>query len=523
LPPFRHLRPGGAVRFVLMAPQAAYRRRVVGLQRLARELLSGPDREGPETRGWKQGMRNTHLMRTLWLLVVGQLLLAVSGCAGMVNTPDHERPDVIPKSDWSMALASDYAVDLEWWEGFDDPRLNELVDLAIANNPDLKVLAARTEQARAQISQAEALRLPVVNLGTRTDTPQVTGFGTDTKFGTGGEVIWELDVGGKARKGIEAQAAGFRASQAEWRAGYLVLVAGVVDGYFQIRQFDRQLAQQRRARSQNERILEIYRKLHARGLAPSSRLTQQEAELHAIRVGIEEQQRARALTENALAALVGAVPGEFRVPDTSDRDAVAVPEVPAGLPADLLSRRPDLLAAEYRLLQQVNVEGQARLSQLPTVGLTGIGGSASMGLSNLLDTWTAGLSSVLQFPVFDPNVRARIRVSEAQVKVAEQEYRAAVLRAFEEVESILINLQSRRAQRQDLLARRDKLREVGRLLDRQLELGLLSHLDVLEQQRALLDAERALIENEWLIATDTVALFKAVGGGWPEEVPGAEV
>ena len=453
------------------------------------------------------------IIRSLTILV----LVGVGGCAGMVATPVHERPDVVGKTAWSAALPAERDIDPAWWEGFADPVLNDLVGRAIAGNLDLGVLAARSELARTQIGQARALRLPVLGAGTRTDTTDVTGFDRSSKLGTGAEVVWELDVWGKAAKGVAAQEAAYQASQADWRAGYLVIVSSVVDAYFQIRQVDRQLAQQRHALEQNRRILDIYHKLHDRGLAPGTQVTRQEAELHTLRIGLQDLQRARSLAENALAALIGAPPGELGIEDTGHRPAVPVPPVPAGLPSDLLSRRPDLLAAEYRLLQQVNLEGQARLSRLPTIGLTGIGGSASFGLSSLLETWTAGISSVVQFPVFDPNVRARIRASAAQVEVAEQEYRAAVMRAFEEVESILINLESRRQQRAELLARRDKLDAVSRLTHRQVELGLLSHLDVLEQERTMLAAEQALIENEWQLVSGAVALFKALGGGWPPE------
>lgn len=456
-------------------------------------------------------------------LIVPLLFGALGGCAGMVATPEHARPETTPKAAWSADLGSEYAIDPAWWQAFQDPTLDDLVNRAVGGNLNLQILAARSDQARALIGQAEALRLPVIAAGARTDSTDVTGFGTSNKVGTGAELIWELDVWGKARKGVEAQQAAYQASQADWRAGYLVIVGGVVDTYFQIRQLDRQLAQQRHALEQNRTILDIYRKLYHRGLASGSQLSSQEAELHALRVGLQDLTRARALAENALASLIGAVPGEFHLEDTADREAPALPEVPAGLPSDLLSRRPDLLAAEYRLLQTVSLEGQARLSRLPTIGLTGIGGSASFGLSNLLSTWTGGLSSVVQFPVFDPNVRARIRTSEAQVRVAEQEYRAAVLRAFEEVESVLINLHSRRQQRAELVARFEKLEDVHRLTRRQLELGLLSHLDVLEQERSVLAAQQAVIANEWQVLSDTVALFKALGGGWPPEVPAALV
>lgn len=461
--------------------------------------------------------------RAYLLILVGLVLLlalGAGGCAG-ARPPTYERPDVVAKDAWAAGATVARDIDAEWWKRFEDPVLDRLVERAVAENRGLAVLAAQTESARAQIAQAEALRLPVINAGARSDTTAITDLGTSHKYGSGVDVIWELDVWGKASKAVAAQEAGYQASLADWRAGYLVMVAGVIDTYFQLRQIDLQRRSQRDAIAQNERILALYQRLYIRGLGTSEQVSRQEAELHAMRYGLNDLERARALAENALATMVGAVPGEFRLDDTSDRGAVVVPTVPAGLPSDLLARRPDLLAAEYRLLQQVNLEGQARLSQLPTVGLTGLGGSASYGLKGLLDTWTGALSSVVQFPVFDPNTRARIRVSAAQVEVAEQQYRASVVQAFEEVEAVLINLDSRYRQQAALEAMRDKLGEVQHLVQRRLELGLVSQLEVLEQERSLLAAELALIENEWQIAATTVALFKAVGGGWPAEAPGA--
>src|SRR5690606_10074114 len=259
--------------------------------------------------------------------------------------PEHVRPDVVAKETWSADLSSEYGIDPQWWRAFQDPVLDGLVSRAVEGNLDLQVLAARIDEAGALIGQAQALRLPVISAGTRTDTTSVTGFDSATKLGTGGEFAWELDVWGKARKGIEAQKAAYQASRADWRAGYIQIVSSVVQGYFEVRRLDRQIAQQRHALEQSRQILDIYRKLHHRGLASGAQLSAQEAELYAIRVGLRDLERARALAENAIAALLGTAPGELRLQDTATAESLPIPEVPAGLPADLLSRRPDLLAA----------------------------------------------------------------------------------------------------------------------------------------------------------------------------------
>lgn len=462
-------------------------------------------------------------VRSLGLLMA-LVALALSGCSGMVSVPEFERPSVPAKQDWSSELAGERRIDLKWWQGFGEPALDALMEKAISGNLDLALLAARTQTAGAQIKQARARLLPILNVGTRTDTTSISGdtdLGTSTKYGVGGDMLWEIDVWGKARKGVAAQRAGFAASEADWRAGYLVMAASVSNAYFQIRQSDQQLVRQQAAMDRASEILALYQQMHQRGLVPQTRVLQQQAELNALKAAELELQRIRALTVNALATLVGEVAGDFEVPATGDLPDVEPVDVPIGLPSDTLTRRPDLIAAEYRLLQAVNLEGQARLAQLPTVGLTGMGGSASFGLSDLLKTWTAGLSSVVQFPVFNPNIRAQIKVSEAQVNEAEAQYRAAVFAAFEEVENVLVNLGNRRLQQQQLQERLANLETVQQRTMAQLELGLISRLEVLERERALLGADQALLANRWQLVNDTVSLFKAVGGGWDPEVVGS--
>ncbi len=448
--------------------------------------------------------------------IVVLVLLGLPGCSAM-QTPEFERPQLPEKTNWSAELAGEQRIDMKWWNGFDEPMLDALMEQAIGANLDLAILAARTEVAGSQISQARARLLPILNFGSRTDTSNISGstnLPTTNKIGVGGDMLWEIDVWGKARKGVAAQKAAYAASEADWRAGYLVMASNVSSAYFQIRQSDQQLDKQQAAIDRAEEILVMQQQMHSRGLVAETIVLQQQAELHRLRTQKLELERVRGLTVNALATLVGAVAGEFSVPHTAPWGDVEPIEVPIGLPAEILSRRPDLVAAEYRLLQSVQLEGQSRLAQMPTVGLTGLGGSASFGLSDLLKTWTAGLSSVVQFPVFNPNVRAQIKVSEAQVQVAEAQYRRAVFAAFEEVENVLVNLNSRRQQRNELEARRNRLHTVQERTLVQLELGLVSRLEVLERERSLLDAEQALLANRWQLVDDTVALFKAVGGGW---------
>lgn len=153
------------------------------------------------------------------LLTAGFLL---SGCAGLIG-PDYKRPEVVSKQSWSEQpgplISAEDAIQPDWWRGFGDPYLDDLVERAIAGNLDIRILAARTGVAKAGIDQASAGGLPTVSAGGGTDTSKISGSSKTTKYSTGVEASWELDIWGKVRKGVEAQEAEYKASEADWRAG----------------------------------------------------------------------------------------------------------------------------------------------------------------------------------------------------------------------------------------------------------------------------------------------------------------
>ena len=190
--------------------------------------------------------------------------------------------------------------------------------------------------------------------------------------------------------------------------------------------------------------------------------------------------------------------------------------VPAGLPSQLLARRPDIVAAEYRVLAAYNLVGQARLAQLPSISLTARGGTASFALSDLMKSFTFGFMPSINLPMLDPNVRARVKTTEANVGVVENEYGCTVMTAFEEVESALVNVDAHKKQRIELQQQVDQLRVVGSQIAAQAREGIASQLDVFESERSLLTAEQSLLAVHQQILADTVTLYKALGGGWPD-------
>jgi multidrug efflux system outer membrane protein len=444
--------------------------------------------------------------------------LSLSACID-VSMPDYKRPDTPAKASWSdqkgAPVSAAATIEPDWWKGFHDPFLDTLIEKAIAGNFDIKVLAARIDVAGTQIGEAKAGALPTMDLGAGADFEKSTGQTFSKQYMVATQVNWDIDIWGKVEKGVQAQKAEFHASEADWRAGYLELVSNVSSTYFQILQFDDQIEQQQKTLVTNREILTIYEGQRRNGLVPQTQVLRQQAEINRLTNQLLELRRSRDLANNALCTLIGVPAGEFQLPKGHLQQRVQLPVVPDGLPAQLLARRPDVVAAEFRVLEAYDLVGQAKLAQLPTISLTGHAGTASFALTDLLKSFTYGFMPSINIPLLDPGVRAHVKVTKAQSTVAEQQYRVAVMGAFEEVESALVNLNSHKAQRVELQQQVDRLQIVADQIQAQLRLGVVSQLEVFETERTLLDAQQDLLANHQLILSDTVLLYKALGGGWP--------
>lgn len=453
-------------------------------------------------------------------LIASLCAALLAGCAGFDMTiPEHKRPETPAKPAFSqqpaVSVSAAETISPEWWKAFNDPYLDSLIARAIAGNFDLKSLAARIGFAKAQITEARAGALPIFDIAAGTNIEKVSSQRTSRTYSLGTQVNWDLDIWGSVEKGVQAQQAEFRATEADWRAGYLRLVSDVSTTYFQVLQFDEQIARQRNALAKNQQILTMFVAMRQNGVIPETQVVRQRAEISRMNKDLLELQRSRDLAENALSTLVGVPAKELRVPTGRLQDTVQLPSVPVGLPAQLLARRPDLVAAEYRVLATYNLIGQAKLAQLPSISLTGRAGSASFALNELLRTFTLGLAPSINLPVLNPGVRARVTTTEAQAQVVEQEYRRTVMAAFEEVENTLVNLDSRRKQKDELERQLDQLKMVSAQVAAQLKEGLVSQLELFETERSLLTAELAVLNQHQLLLADTVTLYKALGGGWP--------
>lgn len=474
--------------------------------------------------------RSEWIRRRCFALLVVPTISTLIGCKTFTG-PEYLRPEVETRDNWAAVSATHVsaqdAIQPQWWTGFNDSYLTSLVENSVAGNLDLRIAVARIDEAGAALGQVKASRLPTLSLGSSATyqgahVPPTGDLDTATQYSNKAEIGWEIDIWGKTRKGVNAQKASYRASEADWRATYLTTVANVASTYFLIRQFDEQIQLQQSSLDTGNRILSIYRNQFAEGIVPKTQVLRQEAEVNRLQRSLLDLEREREISENALATLMGRPAGNLSIPQANLRGTVETIDIPAGLPSELLSRRPDIVAAEYRVLEAYELVGQAKLARLPSISLTGntqgTGTTASDALTALVKSFSFGIGPSINIPIFDAKLKARVKINEASAKVREEEYRKTVILAFQEVENALVNLASRKAQKRELEAEVNNLEIVAQQTRAQLEAGIVTQLEVFESERRLLDASQTLLTNHQQILSETITLYKAMGGGWTDGV-----
>jgi len=449
-------------------------------------------------------------LHILTLVLVGAF---GSGCQAPAG-PAYERPTMkVSTAGWSQLenreLRPSDIIERDWWTAFGDDYLDALIDEAIDDSADLKIKAIRLETAGIRAGEARRDRLPETRLDIRRTNSNSSESGSSFAEQAQLGLNWEIDVWGKIKKQAQAQEAAYLATEMDWRATHLALVTSVAQRYFSIRQFDEQLIQQDLALQQAKELLKIYEAQYSEGIIPETTVLNQESRISALNRALMELRRNRQETELRLATLVGRQAGALEVPEATLLDSVDLLEIPHVLPADMLARRPDVLAAEYQLLEAHHLLGKARLARLPSFNL-----NATTSL--LTGAWST--SFVENFSnMFDRNLAVEARVSENARDVLIESYKKSVLNAFEEVEIALLNLAARQEQMEELNREIAALTVVNNVQLQRLKEGLVSQLEVFQTEQALLSAQQTVLSTYQLMLTDTLNLYKALGGGWPPE------
>jgi len=457
------------------------------------------------------------------------VLLSQFGCT---VGPDYVRPEVDSPEQWRVdyATAAD-AANMRWWEQFDDPVLDNLIDTALRENKDVRIAAARMEEFAARVDLARSGFYPQIgyngqasrNRGSREAFGGVPA-GSDRDYNDYSATLsagWEIDLWGRIRRSTEAARANLLAQEDNRRAVILSLVSTVASTYVQLRQLDRQLEISRETLETRAKNLELFTLKFEGGVISDLELAQVKVEYEQAAAAIPPLERQIAFTENTLSVLLGHNPGP--IPRGKTIDALVAPPVPAGTPSSLLVRRPDVRAAEQSLVAANARIGVARAQYFPTISLTGLFGYVSEELDNLLknaaNVWSVGGTAL--GPIFTGGaVSAQVRASEAVQRQALVGYLQTVQGAFQEVDNALISVQKTREQLAAEGRRVKALNDYARLALVRYNEGYSSYIDVLDAQRSLFDAELQYVAVQGTVYTSLVDTYKAMGGGWVIEAEG---
>ena len=451
--------------------------------------------------------------------LLAAIALLVAGCA---IGPDYQRPELPAQEQYRSVLEPQAAAsfaDLEWTEVFGDPELRAILEIAVASNLDLQLAAARVEEFRGRARVARSYLGPEIRgVGNTAPSP---GGSEDSSYSLGFSLSWELDLFGRLRRSDEAARAQLLASEDAARGVMNALVADVATTWFRLRELDTEVAIIERTIKSQADTLELVRSLKRNGVASGTEEQQALSQLAGTRAQLPLALQRRVQTENLLRFLMGYAPEP--VPRPAEPPAFGVPaEIPVGLPAQLLERRPDLRRLENELHAATANVGFAEASRFPylSIGLTSFFGLVSPELARLLDgddpaQELFSIGPFLDAPIYQSGRgTGNVEVARSQMKQAELAYRRGVLQAYREVADVLIVTDQVRDFIAQSAIRVEAAREVLRLQQMRYRAGVVSFLEVLDAERQLFLAEVELTRARLNQYEAYVELYRALGGGW---------
>jgi len=453
------------------------------------------------------------------------LLLGACSLAPPLKTP------VVPPGDaykelgpWTSAQPADRLPRDSWWSLYDNQELDELEKQLIAGNPTLAAALADYAQAKALADQARAGLFPTLGVNGSTERARESVHAPLISNATsryyndntlGGSVSYELDLWGQIRNEVATAKDNAAASAADLENAQLSLIAQLVNDYIQLRSLDRDSKILVETVEAYTRALLLTEQRHGAGIAPGLDVSQAQTQLDAARAQAAQTLAERALMEHAIAALLGVSASTFSIkPQIVD---IALPQIPSGVPATLLQRRPDIAAAQRRMMAANANIGVARAAYFPTITLGATGGFQSTGYSNWLSApssfWAIGPNALLS--VFDGGLRrAQVAQARAEFDASAANYRSTVVTAFQQVEDSLATLNHYHDASAEEKAAVDAAQRTLNFAMALYKQGATDYLTVVTSQTALLQTQLQALNFDTLQLSASVNLILALGGGW---------
>lgn len=461
------------------------------------------------------------MMKRAALANLGMTLI-VAGCA---VTPDYERPELDLPEQWISASSpsetQESIANLPWWEIYSDETLARLIETALDNNQDLALAMARLEEFKHLVTVTRAEQFPFLDVfgsaGRGRQSKEINPLAnTDNNFSLGASLSFEIDLWRKYARSTEAARADLLATEAATRSVTISLVAEVASTYLLLRDLDNRLEISRSTATGRQDRLDIIQARFDKGTVPELDVNQAQVQLAIAEASIAQFERQVAETEFALRVLIGRYPGPIDRGDEIAGDQWAM-AIPAGLPSDLLQRRPDILDAEQRLHAETARIGVAQALRFPALSLTANVSAVAESLTDLNSTdageWNV-LAGIFQ-PLFNSGqLKAQMKAQTARTEAAYHDYLGTLQNAFREVESALVGVETYEreysARDRQVTAAKNTLR----LSQARYDGGVVDYLEVLDSERTLFDADLEASATKREALTAFVTLYKVLGGGW---------
>ncbi len=469
--------------------------------------------------------RPMHAIRPMRFAAVAVAALLASGCSFI---PKYERPaapvaGAFPGGNVAAGQTAAAAADIAWQDYFPDARLKQLIGIALANNRDLRVAVLNVEQTRATYQIRNADLYPSVGGAFNASrAPSAVNGNLTNSFSVGLAVTaWEIDFFGRVASLKEQALAQYLATDEGRKAAQISLVSAVANTWLNVLADEELLAITRQALGTREESLKLTKLRFDSGVSSELDFQQATSLAESARATLAQAQRQRALDENALTLLLGQGLPEGVLQGGAARlsDAINLPEVPAGLPSDLLTKRPDIRQAEQQLIAANANIGAARAAFFPRISLTAQAGTASNQLSGLFKSgsWGFSIAPSLLLPIFDAGRnQAGLESANATRGIAVAQYEKSIQTAFREVADGLAGREALTEQLRAQRAQADAEAQRFKLSDLRYRNGIASYLDMLDAQRSLFTAQQAVVQVRLAQLQNQVLLYKALGGGWTE-------
>ncbi len=457
------------------------------------------------------------------LIVSAALFFLLTACA---IGPDYVRPVVETPSVFTYSDGGTReAVNTVWWQQFQDPVLNALINEALANNKNIKIAAANMEQAAGVIMQTRSPLFPQFGYSGSGARKRLSGLETtpldnfvqnpNNSYQTFFSASWEIDLWGRVRRLTESAEADLLATKAQWRGVILSLVAAVASNYIQLLGLDEQLVVSKRNMGTYAESVKLFQLRFKYGMVSQMNVEQTLSQYETAAATIPQIESQIAQTEHALSILLGRNPGPIKRGKTIYE--LQLPVVPTGLPSEILVNRPDILQAEQNLISANAQIGAAKALYFPTISLTGAYGYSSSDLSDLFkgpaNVWNYVGS--LTGPIFAGGaIAGQVKRAEAGQKVALHNYELTIQNSFTDVENALVTRKKliEQIETQERLVRANN--EYTRLARLQYEGGYTPYSTVLQAEQMLLPSEINLVQSRTSAFIALVNIYKALGGGW---------